>query len=563
MLTRIFSSFILFIIPCTLILNSASKDPVRANNAMVASEHELATKIGVEILKQGGNAIDAAVAVGFALAVTYPEAGNIGGGGFMVIHLRSGINTTIDYREKAPKTAYTDMFLDEQGEFDINLSTEGWSSSGAPGSVAGMIYALAKYGTMDIKDVIQQSIELAENGFELDDRNARLFKSYFREFSNHESTKKIFTKNNSFYEAGDLFVQKDLANTLKLIRDYGHDGFYSGTVAGLIAKQSQECGGYITIDDLMEYHAVEREPVESSYRGLKVVSMGPSSSGGIALIQSLNILENFQFELNDWASSKYVHTVSEALKYVYADRSEYLGDIDYYPVPISYLTSKEYAKKISSFISDIAVPSDSIRPGLDQHVESENTTHYCVIDQYGNAVSVTTTINSLFGNKIIVEGAGFFMNNEMDDFSSKPGTPNQFGLMGGEANSIKPGKRMLSAMTPTILLKDENPFMLVGARGGSRIITAVLQTILNVVDFNMDIQQAIDMPRFHHQWYPNKIDYESFGLTLDVKDNLISMGHSIGEKISVGIVVGILVDPKTGMKYGAVDSRSNGLAEGY
>lgn len=546
----------------SLTIFSASKDPVHGKNGMVVSADKYATQVGVEILKQGGNAVDAAVAVGFALAVTFPGAGNIGGGGFMVIHLNDGRNVTIDYREKAPAKAHRDMFLDKYGNFDINLSTEGWTSSGVPGSVAGLIYILEKYGTLKLAQVIQPAIELAENGFKMEYHFASTLNYFHDEFSKIPSTKKIFVKDSGSFEEGELFVQKDLAKTLKLIRDKGKDGFYKGEIAKLIAKQSSENRGLITEEDLANYQPVERVPVTGNYRGYDIISMGPSSSGGVVLIEALNILENFNFSKNDWGSSKYVHTVCEALKFVYADRAEFLGDEDFYQVPKKWLTSKEYAKTIFNKIGNEATPSKQISHGV-QIKESDQTTHYSVVDKFGNAVSTTTTINSWFGNKIVVDGAGFFMNNEMDDFSSKPGSPNQFGLLGGEANSIQPNKRMLSAMTPTIVLKEGKPFMVIGSPGGSTIITTVLQVILNAIDFGMDIQEAIDAPRFHHQWLPDQIDYEKFGLSQDVMENLKSRGQNIGEERSLGRAEGIIIDSKKNIFFGATDSRANGLALGY
>jgi len=556
--------FFLILLIFTASIQSASKDPVRGKNGMVVSASDIASIVGIEILKNGGNAVDAAVAVGFALAVTHPSAGNIGGGGFMVIHLVGGSNTTIDYREKAPLAVHQDIYLNEQGEFDMNLSTEGWTSSGVPGSVAGLLYVLEKYGTMDRKDVIEPAIELAENGFPISYRLARALGYYFDEFSRYESTKNIFVNNGKTFKEGDLFIQSDLANTLRFIRDKGKNGFYDGYIAYLISEQSKQNGGYITLEDLKNYRAVEREPVFGNYRGYKIVSMGPPSSGGIAITEALNVLENFNFNKDDWGSSNYIYTISEVLKYVYADRSKHLGDEDYYPVPKEWLISKEYAKEIASKIGETAVPSKDIYPGLPFKEESEETTHYSIVDAYGNAVSVTTTLNSTFGNKIVVDGAGFLMNNEMDDFSAKPGVPNQFGLLGGEANSIQPGKRMLSAMTPTILLNDnEQPFMVIGSPGGSTIITVVLQSILNVIDFDMDIQQAIDMPRIHHQWMPDQIDYEPFGLTTDVKNELIKKGQIIGRKRYMGRAQGIIIDYEESIIWGATDPRGYGEAVGY
>ncbi|MBI9072288.1 MAG: gamma-glutamyltransferase [Melioribacteraceae bacterium] len=562
MLTRIFFKVFLLIFFVSLNLNAAIKDPVKAENGMVVSASELASKVGADILKKGGNAVDASVAVGFALAVTFPYAGNIGGGGFMVIHLEDGLNTSIDYREKAPAKAHRDMYLDDEKNVISGMSTEGWSSGGVPGSVAGMIYALEKYGTLSLKEVIKPAIELAANGFPLSYRMANDINGFREYFLMYESSKKIFTNKGQPKVEGEMFVQTDLANTLKLIKENGRDGFYKGNVAELIVKQSGELGGFIEIEDLENYEPVEREPITGEYKDYKFISMPPPSSGGIALAQALNIIENFNFEKNEWGSSRYIHTVSEVLKYVYADRSQHLGDEDFYNVPKEWLTSEKYAEEIASKIGDIAVPSKEILPCDIPIYESNETTHYSVVDKFGNAVSVTTTINSGYGSKVVVDGAGFLLNNEMDDFSAKPGVPNQFGLLGNEANSIQPNKRMLSSMSPTIVTKNDKPYIVIGSPGGSRIITTVLQVILNCIDFGMDIQEAIDMPRFHHQWMPDRIDYEKFGMSGDVKKSLENRGQTIGIETVVGRAQGIMVD-KNGTLWGASDSRGFGKAIGY
>ena len=554
---------------CFLFFSSAvclladAPDPVRSKNGMVVSASNLASKVGLQILKKGGNAVDAAVAVGFALAVTYPSAGNIGGGGFMVIHLNDGRNTAIDYREKAPLQAFKDMYLDENGEFLSKLSTEGATSSGVPGSVAGLIFALEHYGTMSLAEVIQPAINLAEDGFPLDYSLANSFKSVLNYMEKYPSSFEKFTNNGRLYNEGEIFKQKDLAETLKLIKKKGRDGFYKGKVADLIINQVQKLGGYFTHEDLEKYGVVERKPIEGSYRGYEIISMSPSSSGGLVLVEMLNILENFSFSKDGWGDSRYIHALTETMKYAYADRSVHIGDSDFYDVPINWLISKEYAKEIFNKINDQAKPSDEISAGVPAPKESEQTTHYSVYDKFGNAVSTTTTLNDSYGNKIVVEGAGFLLNNEMDDFSSKPGAPNQFGLIGGEANSIQPEKRMLSAMTPTIVLKDGKPFLLIGSPGGSTIITVVLQVILNCIDFKMDIQSAINQPRFHHQWLPDQIDYEEYGMTLDVKENLIKRGQKIGKERSLGRAEGILIDRENNIIFGATDPRGYGSAEGY
>ncbi|NWF88606.1 MAG: gamma-glutamyltransferase [Ignavibacteriaceae bacterium] len=546
------------------ILIADAPDPIRSKNGMVVSASKLASKVGVQILKKGGNAVDAAVAVGFALAVTYPSAGNLGGGGFMVIHLADGKNISIDYREKAPKLANKKIYLDESGKLIEDRIQEGILSAGVPGSVAGLIYALEKYGTMKLQDVIQPAINLAEDGFPIEYRLAESIKHEMNDFKKYESTFKVFSNNASPFNEGDIFKQPDLAYTLKQIKRFGHDGFYKGKIADLIVQQSEKMGGIISHDDLAAYRPVERQPIIGSYKDYKVVTMGPPSAGGICLIQILNILENFSFSKKDWGSSDYLHALIESMKYAYSDRSLHLGDEDFYPVPKDWLISKIYAKELFSKIGNTSTPSDSISPRNPKlYKESEETTHYSVYDQFGNAVSTTTTINSSYGSKVVVDGAGFLLNNEMDDFSVLPGVANQFGLTGNEANSIQPEKRMLSSMTPTILLKNGNPYLILGSPGGSTITTVVLQVLLNIIDFKMDLQEAINQARIHHQWLPDRIDYEEFGLSNDVIENLKLKGHKLGTIRSLGRVEGILVDKINNIIFGATDPRGYGLAEGY
>jgi gamma-glutamyltranspeptidase/glutathione hydrolase len=543
---------------------SASRRPVKALNGMVVSSDSLATQVGVEILKKGGNAVDAAVAVGFALAVTYPQAGNIGGGGFMVIRMANGETVTIDFREKAPMKASENMFLDENGNFVPEKSQVGHLSVGVPGSVAGLLLALEKYGTMSRREVLKPAIELAEKGFIVNEGLANAFKNAFEHFKKFPSTMRYFSKNGQPYSAGDRLVQKDLAKVLKLIRDKGRDGFYKGKVADLIVEEMKRGGGLITYEDLENYQPVLRKPVVGNYRGYEIISMGPPSSGGVCLIELLNILENFDLKKYGFGSSYTIHYLVEAMKRVYADRAEYLGDPDFVQIPLDKLLSKEYAKELASEIDTFyATPSSRIIRSVSPTSEGVHTTHYSVVDRWGNVVAVTTTINSYFGSMVAVDGAGFFLNNEMDDFSAKPGAPNQFGLLGSKANSIQPGKRMLSSMTPTIVLKNGKPFLVLGSPGGSTIITSVLQVILNVVDFGMNIQEAVDSPRIHHQWYPDQIFFERRGLPRDVIENLERRGHNLVERAGYqGEVQAILID-ENGVKYGAVDPRGYGLAMGY
>ncbi len=547
-----------------LIPSLISAQLARSKNGMVVSASDIATRVGVEILKKGGNAIDAAVAVGFALAVTFPAAGNLGGGGFLVYYRNDGFATTIDFREKAPLKAHKDMYLDSTGNPILSLSQSGATSVGVPGSVDGLIYTHNKYGKLKFSQVIEPAIKLARDGFKLSYDLANSINSNYDNFIKYESSKKIFTKNGKKFSEGDLFVQRDLAKTLMLIKKFGRKGFYEGKVAKLIVKQVEKLGGYITLEDLKNYHCVERKPVTGKYRDYKIISMGPPSAGGVALVEALNILENIEFNKNDYQSSRHYHFLIEALKRVYFDRAEYLGDSDFVFVPVKKLISKEYAKELFSKISPYsATKFDELNKLNAFGNESLETTHYSIIDKDGNCVSVTTTINSSYGSSIVVDGAGFLLNNEMDDFSIKPGVQNQFGLTGSEANSIAPGKRMLSSMTPTIVLKDNKPFLILGSPGGSMIITSVLQVLMNVIDFKMNILQAVSMPRIHHQLIPDDIFYEDYAISDDTKTKLESLGHKFKSRSKIGWVNAIFYDYENNFYYGVSDPRGYGLAEGY
>ncbi|HRE42143.1 MAG TPA: gamma-glutamyltransferase [Ignavibacteria bacterium] len=548
----IFYSFTIFPINCVA-QNNFYK------NGMVSSADEIASEIGIEVMKKGGNAIDASVAVGFALAVVYPQAGNIGGGGFMVIHLNDGRNTSIDYREKAPLLSHRDMFLDKNGNVIDGLSTTGHLSGGVPGSVKGLLFALEKYGTMKREEVLTYAINLAENGFEISPRLAKVLNEYQNQFSKFPSTMKIFGKN---WKAGDLLIQKDLANTLRLISNYGAEGFYTGYVADKIVEEMKLYDGLISYEDLLKYEAKERAVVTGTYKGYEIISMGPPSSGGISLIYLLNILEQENLGKYGYGSADAISVMTEGMRVVYADRSEHMADIDFYEVPVNVLTSKEYARKrFDNFGNDRARNSDEIKPG-NIAKEKENTTHYSIADKDGNCVSVTTTINDNFGSKLVIEGAGFFLNNEMDDFVSKPGVPNMFGLLGSEANSISPEKRMLSSMTPTIVLKDGKPFMITGSPGGGRIITAVLMSIINVIDFGMNIVDAVDKPRFHHQWYPDEIQAENGMLSETVRKELVKRGYKINDFRDYASLDVIIFNDNGEMR-GHSDRRGYGKAIGY
>jgi len=545
------------------------KSDVSGENGMVVSASKYASQVGIDILQKGGNAIDAAVAIGFALAVTYPQAGNIGGGGFMVIRTKDTI-TSIDYREKAPLASTRNMFLDSLGNFLPEKSQIGHLSAGVPGSAAGLLYALEKYGTMSKDEVLDPAITLADDGFEIEERFAESLNFNYETFNEYPSTRKIFTKGGLKFNQGELFIQKDLANTLKLIKIHGKDGFYSGVTAELIEKEMQTGGGLITREDLLNYQPVERKTVHINYKGYEVYSMAPPSSGGIALIQLLNMIENepipnsesAYYGASDYAN--YLHIIFESMKRVYADRSEYLGDPDFWDVPVNDLIGKRYSLEKRKKIRDNSTPANEIKPGLGEfYKESGQTTHYSVIDKDGNMVSVTTTLNNTYGSFVVVDGAGFLLNDEMDDFASKPGEPNMFGLIGSDANAIAPNKRMLSSMTPTIILKDSSPFMILGSPGGGKIITSVFQTIVNVIDFKMSLDSAIDKPRFHHQWLPEYVQYESGAIDGNVIAKLKEKGHELKEVPEFGRVEGVLIDWNNHIYYGHTDRRGYGKVIGY
>lgn len=547
------------------ILLGASKKPLRAKHGIVVAADPLAAQAGLEILKAGGNAVDAAVAVGFALAVTYPAAGNIGGGGFMNIRMANGKSVTIDYREKAPGKAYRDMYLDSAGNFLPNKSQYGHLAVGVPGSVAGMLLGLEKFGTLDRKKVIAPAYKLAADGFSLLPELAEDLQWGIKGFSPFPGSMKSFTKNGTPYKEGELWKQPDLAKTLQRIMEKGRDGFYKGETAKLIVEEMKRGHGLISLDDLANYHAALRKPITGTYRGYEIISMPPPSSGGIALLQLLNILEGYNLKSYGQNSANTVQRYIEAMRRVYADRAEFLGDPDYYKVPVKWLTSKDYAAVRRATIDTLhATPSAQVSHGTKPPHEPDETTHYSVVDQWGNCVSVTTTLNGGFGSHVAVEGAGFLLNNEMDDFSAKPGVPNMFGALGNIANEIQPNKRMLSSMTPTIILKDGKPFMVIGTPGGTTIITTVMQVICNVIDFGMNIQEAIDAPRIHQQWSPDSTYYEKRGLSFDTVEKLKAMGQTMIERRGTsGLAEGIIIDAEKGIYYGASDPRGYGAAVGY
>lgn len=537
--------------------------PVRAKQGMVASVDATATQVGVDILKEGGNAVDAAVAVGYALAVTHPQAGNLGGGGFMLIRSKNGNTTAIDFREMAPAKATRDMFLDDQGNPDSKKSLTSHLASGTPGTVAGFSLALDKYGTMPLNKVVQPAFKLARDGFIVNDALADDLKTYGSEvLPNHENSKAIFWKEGEPLKKGDTLVQANLAKSLEMIAENGPDEFYKGTIAEQIA-QEQKNGGLITKEDLAAYKAVERTPISGDYRGYQVYSMPPPSSGGIHIVQILNILENFDMKKYGFGSADAMQIMAEAEKYAYADRSEYLGDPDFVKVPWQALTNKAYAKSIADQI-DIkkAKPSSEIRPGKLAPYESNQTTHYSVVDKDGNAVAVTYTLNTTFGTGIVAGESGILLNNQMDDFSAKPGVPNVYGLVGGDANAVGPNKRPLSSMSPTIVVKDGKTWLVTGSPGGSRIITTVLQMVVNSIDYGMNVAEATNAPRFHHQWLPDELRVEK-GFSPDTLKLLEAKGQKVALKEAMGSTQSIMVGPD-GELYGASDPRSvDDLTAGY
>jgi len=552
--------------------NAASQAPVAAEHGMVVSAQHLATKVGVDVLRRGGNAVDAAVAVGYALAVVYPAAGNLGGGGFMTVQLADGRKTFLDFREKAPLAATANMYLDKDGNVIKGLSTNGHLAVGVPGSVSGMEYAREKYGTMKRADLIAPSIHLADKGFALEQGDIDMLRTATNDFKKDPVSGAIFLNKGEPFAVGQKLVQKDLAKTLRAVSAKGVDGFYKGWVGQAIVASSQAGRGIITQADLDQYKTRELAPVECDYRGYRVVSAPPPSSGGVIICEMLNILEGYPLKDLGFRSAESVHYQIEAMRHAYVDRNSYLGDPDFVKNPLDRLLDKGYAEKIRAAIDPKkAGVSKDIKPGVAPH-EGSNTTHYSITDQWGNAVAVTYTLNDWFGAKVTADKTGVLLNNEMDDFTAKIGVPNMYGLVQGEANAIAPGKRPLSSMSPTIVSKDGKPVFVVGTPGGSRIITAVLHTILNVVDYGMNVQEAVDAPRFHQQWLPDVTNVETFALSPDTRKILTDMGHNLGVPQPANHMAAIIVGaPSLGGKpvganrfYGANDPRRNtGLAAGY
>jgi len=551
---------------------AASVAPVPAEHGMVVSAQALATHVGVDVLRRGGNAIDAAVAVGYALAVVYPAAGNLGGGGFMTLRLADGRKTFIDYREKAPLAATPDMYLDADGNVIKGRSTDGHLAVGVPGSVAGLEYARARYGKLPRAALLAPAIRLAEAGFTLAPRDIELFEAASTALARDPASAAIFLHHGAPYAAGERLVQKDLGRTLRAISARGARGFYQGAVGAAIVASSRKGGGLLTQADLDQYEAREMAPIECDYRGYHVITAPPPSSGGVVICEMLNILEGYPLDALGFHSAQAIHFQIEAMRHAYFDRNSYLGDPAFVSNPIARLTDKAYAEQIRATIDpQKAGVSAELAPGVAPR-EGLNTTHYSIADRWGNAVSVTTTLNEWFGARVTAGGTGVLLNDEMDDFTAKIGAPNLFGLVQGEANAIAPGKRPLSSMSPTIISKDDRPVLVIGTPGGSQIITVVLLAILNVIDYGMDIQEAVDAPRFHHQWLPDVTFVEQFALSPDTRRLLEAAGYRLAPLAPANHLAAILIgNPSLGGKpigahrfYGANDPRRDrGLAEGY
>ncbi|HQR33551.1 MAG TPA: gamma-glutamyltransferase [Blastocatellia bacterium] len=551
---------------------AASRPPVRGKHGMVSSVSEIASQVGVDVMKRGGNAVDAAVAVGLALAVVWPTAGNIGGGGFMVIRKADGTATTVDYREMAPAAAYRNVYLNEKGEYIKESSTFGHMAAGVPGTVAGMAYALEKYGTMKWADVVEPARKLAADGFPVWYQLEQSLRSGSKQLARNAESNRVFLRGGKLYETDEIFKQPDLAATFDRLIKNGPKEFYEGKTAQLIEdsmKRHKAMTGkgqlWMTREDLKNYKPVERTPLRGKYRGHEIITMPPPSSGGIAMLEMLNILERYDLKKMGAGSAQSIHVMVEAMRRAFADRAEFLGDPGFVKVPVAGLTSRTYADKLAATIDpNRASTSEQIKHGNPAPYESEQTTHFTVVDKDGNVVTNTYTLNGGYGSHVTVEGAGFLLNNEMDDLAPEPGKPNMYGLIQGEANAVAAGKRPLSSMTPTIVLKDGKFWFALGSPGGPTIINTVTQSIINVIDHGMNIQQAIDWPRFHHQWMPDEIRWEPFGISPDTMQKLISMGHKFSERSgNMGDCEGVMIEDKTGVRLGGNDSRANGKSVGY
>ncbi len=565
------SAFLSFVLLLSLVITpanqAASRAPARGKHGMVASVSEIASQVGVDILKRGGNAVDAAVAVGLALAVVWPEAGNLGGGGFMMIRLKDGRAVAVDYREMAPAAAHRNVYLDKQGNYVPDSSTIGHKAAGVPGTVAGLAHALEKFGTMKWADVCEPAWKLARDGFPVWYQLETSIKAASKNLAQFPDSNRIYLRNGKPYEDGEILQQPELAATLDRLIKHGPRDFYEGETARLIAASMQKhANGWMTMGDLKNYQAKERVPLRTNYRGHEIITMPPPSSGGIALIEMLNILSRYDLKAMGFNSSRELHVKVEAMRRAFADRSEFLGDTDFVKVPVTGLTAPKYADKVAATINlQRASTSQQIKHGQPTAYESPETTHFTVVDKDGNVASNTYTLNGSFGSYAMVEGAGFLLNNEMDDFAAKPGSPNMYGLIQSEKNAVAPRKRPLSAMTPTIVLKDGKLWFALGSPGGPTIINTVLQTLINVIDHGMTMQEAVDAPRIHHQWMPDEIVYEVGGVVADVQDKLQLMGHKFTDKPrrAMGDCEAIMIEDKTGVRLGASDPRRGGKAVGY
>jgi gamma-glutamyltranspeptidase/glutathione hydrolase len=553
----------LLLLSLLLAYNNACAETLRGSGGMVASRSDLASEAGSQILADGGNAIDAAVATAFALAVTYPSAGNLGGGGFLVLATADGKVLTQDHREVAPGAAHRDMFLDAEGNVDRNLAVNSLQASGVPGSVAGLLDALQRHGTMNREQVLAPAIRLAEEGFELNEDLVGQFAENMAAFRQYPASLAAFSKDGVPYSVGEVWRQPDLASTLKRIASDGRDGFYKGETAALVVAEMQRNGGLISADDLASYVPVWREPLHGQYLGHDIWSMPPPSSGGVLLLQMLNMLESHDLKALGWGTAATVHLMIEAQRRAYADRAEFLGDPDFVEIPVAMLTSEAYAQqRFADFDPERATDSAAIGAGSWPE-ESPQTTHLSVVDKHGNAVSLTTTLNRSYGNRIVVPGTGFLLNNEMDDFSSKPNTPNSYGLIGRDANDIQPGKRMLSSMTPTSVTKDGKVVLVTGSPGGATIINTVLQVLLNVLAHGMDAESAVNSPRIHHQWQPDMVRFETGAIDEAGLEALRAMGHKglSGAGFGIGDANTILVED--GTLIGVSDPRNVGGVAGF